>query len=57
MTFDAVTAARLPLYRALLALVMLAETGPRGTTGPGHERHHAAVTRWLGEQLATLQRH
>ena len=56
VVFDAATTARLPLYRALLALIMLVETGPRGTTGPGHERHHTVVDRWLSEQLTTLER-
>ena len=55
VVLDAATRYRLHLYRAHLALVMLAETAPRGTDGPEHHDHNSAVARWLVRQLVALE--
>jgi aminoglycoside phosphotransferase (APT) family kinase protein len=53
---DEATRYRLHLYRAHLALVMVVETVPRGTTGPAHAGWNGRVARWLAGELAALVR-
>lgn len=54
VVLDDATRARLPLYRAHLALVMLVEAVPRGTAGPEHAEWNGRVARWLLQQLDAL---
>ena len=56
VVLDEATRYRLHLYRAHLALVMVVETVPRGTTGPEHAGWNGRVARWLAGELAALER-
>ena len=54
VVLDEPTRARLHLYRAHLALVMVVEAVPRGTAGPEEAGWNGAVARWLTGQLDAL---
>jgi aminoglycoside phosphotransferase (APT) family kinase protein len=54
VVLDDGTRARLHLYRAHLALVMIVETATRGTSGPEHTVWNARVANWLVQELAAL---
>jgi len=56
VVLDCATRQRLRLYRAHLALVMIVEAVPRGTTGPADAAWNRQVAGWLVQQLDALDR-
>lgn len=55
VVLDDETRARLHLYQAHLALIMIIEMAPRKDLGPEQAEYRASLTRWLTSELAALQ--